>query len=405
MGGPMNNDVLKSGRPRFLVVGCGGIGGLVAAHLFAHDHDVTVLTTNAQIASAINSNGFRVLGDDRVSSVRGKAITELDSNTEAFDYILLATQPPQVEEAARGVEPFLAPQGAMVTFQNGLCEERIAKIAGKDRVLGGVVAWGASMHEPGVYERTSPGGFVLGRMDGTHDERLEPLAMALKTIGETTISSNLAGARWWKLAINCTITSVGALGGEGLGVLMRHRFVRRLALEIMTEVVLASRAEGVRLEKVSGTLDLDWIALTDAERNAVGSTGLFAKHAILLAVGTRFRKMRSSMLAAIERGRPPAVDFLNGEITRRGQMYGIATPINAAVQSEVHAVAAKRKTPSIDLCRALYDNTRHLVNAPVSVPPPPAEADPAALDPEPHAPAPTRPMRRSAPSSSLELGG
>lgn len=391
-------------RRRFLVVGCGGIGGLVAAHLFGHDQDVTVLTTNTQIASAINSNGFRVLGDERVSSVRGRAITELDPTTEPFDYILLATQPPQVEEAARGVAPWLAPRGAMVTFQNGLCEERIAKIAGKDRVLGGVVAWGASMHEPGVYERTSPGGFVLGRMDGAADDRLEPLAAALGSMGETIVSNNLAGARWSKLAINCAITSLGALGGERLGVLMRHRFIRRLALEIMTEVVLTSRAEGVRLEKVSGTLDLDWIALTDAERTAVGSTGLFAKHAILLAVGTRFRKMRSSMLAAIERGRPPAVDFLNGEITRRGQMHGIATPINGAVQAEVHALASQRKTPSLDLCRSLYENTRGLVHAPVSVRPPPADADPAALDPEAHSP-PARASRRTKPSSSLELGG
>ena len=377
---------------------------MVAAHLFAQDHDVTVLTTNTRIASAINSEGFRIDGDDRVQSVRGNAVTELEPNAEPFDYILLATQPPQVEEAARGVQKYLASDGAMVTFQNGLCEARIAKIVGKNHVLGGVVAWGASMHEPGVYERTSPGGFVLGRMDGAHDERLEPLAFALGSIGETIISSNLAGARWSKLAINCAITSLGALGGERLGILMRHRYIRRLALEIMTEVVLASRAEGVRLEKVSGTLDLDWIALTDAERNAVGSTGLFAKHAILLAVGTRFRKMRSSMLAAIERGRPPAVDFLNGEITRHGQIHGLATPINAAVQAEVHAVAAKRKTPSLDLCRALYDNTRNLVNAPVSVPVP-AEADSAALDPEPFASTVTRKPKRSSSTSSIELNG
>lgn len=401
----MNGGISKSGGPRFLVVGCGGIGGLVAAHLFAHGHDVTVLTTNTQIASAINSNGIRIVGDDRVNSVRGKAETDLGPSTEAFDYILLATQPPQVEEAARDVLPFLAPHGAMVTFQNGLCEERIASIAGKDRILGGVVAWGASMLEPGVYERTSPGGFVLGRMDGASDERLEPLALALGSIGETTISHNLAGARWSKLAINCAITSLGALGGERLGVLMRHRFIRRLALEVMTEVVLTSRALGVRLEKVSGTLDLDWIALTDEERRAVGSTGLFVKHAILIAVGTRFRKMRSSMLAAIERGRPPAVDFLNGEITRRGQASGVATPINSAIQTEVHAVAAKRKTPSLDLCRALYENTRHLAIAPISVPPPPAEADPAALDPEPFTPPPARHSTRQSTSSSIELGG
>jgi len=388
--------------PRFLVVGCGGIGGLVAAHLFAGGHDVTALTTNRQIASAINTNGLRVVGDPTLSYARGRAVEKLESGAAPFDYILLATQPPQVEEAARGVLEFLAPRGAMVTFQNGLCEERIAKIAGPERTLGGVVAWGASMHEPGVYERTSPGGFVLGRIDGALDDRLAPLGAALSSIGEIIYSENLAGARWSKLAINCAITSLGALGGDRLGVLLRHRFIRRLALEIMTEVVLTARASGVRLEKVSGTLDLDWIALTDAERSAVGSPGLFAKHTILLAVGTRFRKMRSSMLAAIERGRPPAVDFLNGEIVTRGTRLGIPTPINAAVQAEVHALASQKRKPSLEVCRALYERTRHLVDAPFSIPPPPAEPDSAALDPDPSLLAPPR---ASLPSrvSSLEL--
>lgn len=402
----MSQDSVSSGArssgPRFLVVGCGGIGGLVAAHLFAGGHDVTALTTNARIAEAINTKGLRVLGENSPGTVRGRAITELSPGIEPFDYILLATQPPQVEEAARGVLPFLAETGAMVTFQNGLCEPRLAQIAGPDRVLGGVVAWGASMTEPGVYERTSPGGFVLGRMDGQPDDRLYPLAKALSSIGETIITDNLAGARWSKLAINCAITSLGALGGDRLGALLRHRFIRRLTLEIMTEVVLVARASGVKLQKVSGTLDLDWIALSDADRMAVASPSLFAKHAILLAVGTRFRKMRSSMLAAIERGRPPAVDFLNGEITSRGLALGVATPINAAIQAEVHALAANRTPPSLALCRALYERTRSLVNAPFSIPPPPAEADPAALDPEIPPPPRKATASRVAPSS-LEL--
>jgi 2-dehydropantoate 2-reductase len=352
----------RPGSPRFLIVGCGGIGGVVAAHLFEQGHDVTALTTNPLIADAVNANGFRVRGEGSPGTVRGRAAQKLTQGTRPFDYVLLATQPPQVEEAAKTALPFLAPTGAMVCFQNGLCEERIAEIAGPERVLGGVVAWGASMVEPGLYDRTSSGGFVLGRMDGAPDARLEELSRALEAIGPTTVTNNLAGARWSKLAINCAITSLGAIGGDRLGALMRHRFIRRLALEIMSEVVFVARAAGVRLEKVSGTLDLDWIALTDAERIAVGSPGLVAKHALLLAVGARFRRMRSSMLGAIERGRPPAVDFLNGEVTIRGDKLGVQTPINAAIQAEVHTVAQRKARPSLELARALYDRTRAIVN-------------------------------------------
>lgn len=362
--------------PRILVVGCGGIGGVVAAHLFEQGHDVTVVTTNALIHDAIESHGFRVRGEASPGTVRGHAVLKLDPKAKPFDYVLLATQPPQVEEAAKSAVAALAPQGAMVCFQNGLCEERIATIAGAERTLGAVVAWGASMIEPGVYDRTSSGGFVIGRMDGRRDDpRLDELARLLEAVGPTTVSDNLAGARWSKLAINCAISSLGTVGGDRLGALMRHRFIRRLALEIMTETVEVARALGVRLEKVSGTIDLDWIALTPADRVATGSASLVAKHALLLAVGARYRRLRSSMLAAIERGRPPAVEFLNGEVVSRGATLGIATPVNAKIREMVLAIAKGTEGPSLELARKLFDATRGA--APASVAPPPA-GEPAA---------------------------
>jgi 2-dehydropantoate 2-reductase len=344
--------------PRILVVGCGGIGGIVAAHLFEQGHDVVALTQNPLIADAINSQGFRVRGDASPGTVRGRTVRALEPGTLAFDYIILATQPPQVEEAARSVAAHLAPEGAMLCLQNGLCEERVAAIVGASRVLGGIVSWGASMIEPGVYDRTSAGGFVVGRLDGAPDARLDELARILEAIGPTSVTGNLAGARWSKLAINCAISSLGTVGGDRLGALMRHRHVRRLALEVMTEVVAVARALDVRLEKVSGTIDLEWIALTEAERASAGSPSLFTKHALLLAVGARYRRLRSSMLAAIERGRPPAVDFLNGEVVTRGASLSVPTPVNAAVREQVLAIAAGDTKPSHDLLRSLFQRTR-----------------------------------------------
>ena len=227
----MTSVAPAASSPRLLVVGCGGIGGVLTAHLIEQGHDVTALTTNTMILEALNANGFRVRGEGSPGTVKGHALLEIPTGTRPFDYVLLATQPPQVEDAARRALPFLAAHGAMVVFQNGLCEERIAAIAGADRVLGAVVAWGASMLEPGVYDRTSAGGFVLGRLDGASDPRLDELSRILEAIGPTQISENLRGARWSKLAINCAISSLGTVAGDRLGVLMRQRFVlRRLAL-------------------------------------------------------------------------------------------------------------------------------------------------------------------------------
>lgn len=347
--------------PRVLVVGCGGIGGITAANLQEHltplGGAVVAFTTNHEIARAVNEKGYRLTGVEAPRAVRGRCVTRLEDAGDAFDIVVLATQPPQVEDAARDALPWLAPAGVMLVLQNGLCEGRIARIAGPDRVVGAVVGWGAAMLEPGRYERTASGGFTLGRLDGSEDATLRAVGSALECIGPVTLSKNLAGARWSKLAINCTISTLGTLGGERLGVLMRSLTVRRLALRIMTEVVRVAAAEGVRLEKVSGTLDLDWLALTDEEVKVSGSASLVAKHATLLAVGARFRRMRSSMLAAIERGRPPAVDFLNGEIVERGQRHGIPTPVNAAARELVHAIARGERSSSRETILALADAT------------------------------------------------
>ena len=114
----------------------------------------------------------------------------------------------------------------------------------------------------------------------------------------------------------------------------------------MTEAVAIAKAEDVLLEKVAGTLDLEWVALTEADKTAAASVSLTAKHALLLAVGLRYRRMRSSMLAAIERKRTPAIDYLNGEIVSRGKQHGIATPINARIVDTVWSIANGKLTSS-----------------------------------------------------------
>ena len=270
---------------------------------------------------------------------------------------MLATQPQDVERSASRAAGVLAPDGRIVCLQNGLCEYRVKNHVDAARILGAVVAWGGNQIEPGLYDRTSAGGFVLGRLDGQDDSRAHELARLLECIGPTTVTRNLAGARWSKLAINCAISALGTVGGDRLGVLMRSRRVRRLALEIMTEVVLVARKESIALEKVSGTLDLDWLALTEAERTMSGGPSLVAKHGLLLAVGARFRRMRSSMLAAIERGRPGAVDFLNGEIVERAAAVGVDVPVNRAIQTMIHDIGRREKTSSIGLIYELYAQT------------------------------------------------
>jgi 2-dehydropantoate 2-reductase len=345
-------------------MGCGGIGGIIAATLLERGEELTIVTHNPSIATAINAHGLVVKDEDRQWVVPGRATVTVPDGSGPFDFVFLATQPPQVEEAVRSAAGVLTANGALVCFQNGLCERRVAATIGAEHTLGAIVAWGGSMLAPGTYERTSTGGFVIGRLDGGSDPRIETLRRMLSAIGPVDVTHNLRGARWSKLAINCAISSLGTVGGDRLGALLKYRFVRRLGLEVMTEAVAVARARGVQLEKVSGTIDLDWVALTDTERTASGSPTLMAKHALLLAVGAKFRRLRSSMLVAIERGREPAVDFLNGEVVWHGQELGVPTPLNARIVEMIRAIARGALQPGVPLLRQLYVESRDDVSAP-----------------------------------------
>ena len=343
--------------PRFLVVGLGGIGGIVAAHLLRAGHDVLSVTTNSAIRAALQRDGFRVANEGAPWTVHGPVMGSAPAG-ERFDFVVLATQPPKVETAARESAAHLAPAGAMVVLQNGLCEERIAEVLGPNRVVGGIVSWGASTAGPGRYVRTAKGRFTFGTLAGTDDERCRTIGAAVASVGPWSVTTNLRGARWTKLAFNCAVSTLGTVGGDRLGALIRHAEVRRLGLEVMTEVVQVAAAEGVKLERLSGTVDLGHLALTPRERQGRAQLSLLGKHALLRLVGARYRNLRSSMLAAIERGRPPAVDFLNGEVVQRARRHGIHVPVNELLTSTVHRIASGLEKPGLVTLRTIYEDTR-----------------------------------------------
>lgn len=354
---------------RVLLVGCGGIGGIVAATLSRAGVEVAVVTGNAEIRAALLQHGARVRDlDGTVWSARPKLPIVVEAREllgtpgqplVPYDLCLLGTKTTTLETALRDVQPLLGENGSVVCLQNGLPEERAAAVLGADRVIGCVVGWGATLIEPGLSARSSTGGFQLGRVPpGKSDARLAEAAAVLGRGFDARIAADFAGVRWSKLAINCATSTLGAAGGDTLGRLLRYRFVRRLALEIWSEVAAVARASKVRMAKVAGTLDIERLSISERERNLrLGSPGLFLKHAVLWGLALKFRRMRSSMAIAIERGRRPEIDWLNGEVVRRGAALGIATPVNGALVALIHDIVAKKQRPGVDTLYGVYRRT------------------------------------------------
>src|SRR6185503_21008358 len=122
-------------QQRILVMGAGSIGGIAAATLTEIGAAVTAVSTNATIRAAVDKAGFRVIDEGEERVVRGWVSPAPEGK---YDLVILATQPPNVEDAARTALPHLADDGQVVVLQNGLCEERIATLVGPERVIGAI---------------------------------------------------------------------------------------------------------------------------------------------------------------------------------------------------------------------------------------------------------------------------
>jgi 2-dehydropantoate 2-reductase len=325
-------------QERILLMGCGSVGGVIAGGLLREGYEVSIVTHNETITERINTNGIHLITPMGEWTVKVQAFTGLDSVQGPFDTVLLAMKATDVEQAAYELGSRLAAGGYVVTLQNGIVEDRIGDILGRDRVIGALVGWGATMRTPGDYEMTSLGETVIGELDGEESSRVERLRQILENATPTTISSNIYGVLWSKLAINCTITALGAVTGQLLGEMLRRGRIRRLALNITSEVVDVAEALDVELEPVGGTLDVHRLYLPPTQRYRGLHFNVVLKHAIMLIVGLRFRRLKSSMLQSLERGRRPEIDFMNGYVVERSREVGVPTPVNEAITTLIREI-------------------------------------------------------------------
>jgi 2-dehydropantoate 2-reductase len=289
---------------RIGVIGLGAIGGVVAARLSQRwdwTHDRLWLAAGRR-AEMLRDKGLSV---DGAAALRPRIFETLPSGS--YDFILLCTRTSDSESALAPALPFLAADGAVVCLQNGLPEARTMRLAGPHRVLGAVIGWSVTMRAPGEYAITGKGKFVLGgpaSLGGAGKRRREA-AQILGCVFPVRETDNLEGARFSKLAINCAMSTLGAVSGLSLGEWTARKEARELALRIVREVVEEGRSRGVRFEAVSG-LRPDWL---------VQAPRWVADAAIELSA-LRRPEQRTGMIELLQRGRHAGIEDLNGLIPR-----------------------------------------------------------------------------------------
>jgi 2-dehydropantoate 2-reductase len=343
---------------RIGIMGAGAIGSVVGGMLAEAGHDVTLIDQWPAHIEAIRANGLRLSGTcgDHVVQVRALQLFEAQAIEEPFDVVFLSVKGYDTDWATLFAIRFLAePDGVIVDLQNGMNDERVAALAGRERTLGCVITISAGMYEPGHSTRTDTQavGFKLGELDGQETPRVRELVRMLSDVAPTKATTNLFGERWSKLAVNCMANPLAGLSGYGSADIRTLPIPRRIAIHIAAEVIRVGRAAGYEVEPIFGI---------DAQRfvDAADGRGLDMLEADMAAGAESLAGGRPSLLQDVMRGRRTEIDELNGYVVEAGRRFGVLTPTNEAVVREVrrHGVGRLRPDPTnLDQLAALVAST------------------------------------------------
>jgi 2-dehydropantoate 2-reductase len=318
---------------RIGVIGAGAIGSVVGGLLTRGGHDVTLIDQWPEHVEAMRTRGLRLSGTcgEHLIPVRALHLHEAQSLREPFDFAFVAVKSYDTEWATHLAVAYLRSSGAVVDFQNGINDERVAAVAGRERTLGCVITISAGLYEPGHAVRTDTGliGFKVGEHDGADSPRARELARILNDVAPSRVTTNLWGERWSKLAVNCMANPLAGLSGLGSAEVRSEAGPRRVAIHLAAEVIRVGRALGHEIEPLLGI---------EAQRfvDAAEGRGLEEVEADMAAEAKRRSGGRPSFLQDVLKGRRTEIDHLNGYVSAQGRRAGVPTPFNDAIVTEVH---------------------------------------------------------------------
>ncbi len=293
------------------VMGAGAVGCYFGGMLARAGHDVTLIARPRHV-EAIRRDGLRMETKTFDEHVRLNAVTEASGAKDA-DLVLFCVKSMDTESAGRELGPFLRPDTLVLCLQNGVDNaERLRTVLPEHAVAAAVVYVATEMAGPGHLKHHGRGELVIEPPPAS-----ERVAQALREAGvPTDISSNVRGALWLKLILNCAYNAISAIAQKPYGENVKGEGIWDVMRDVVDECLAVAKADGVHVPADAHT----------AARKLVES----------------MPSQYSSTAQDLARGKPTEIDFLNGYVVRRGQALDVPTPANRVLWALVKLIESKR---------------------------------------------------------------
>ena len=306
---------------RYVVVGAGALGALLAAQLWQADIPV-VLVARGENLRAIRDRGVTVHRPDGTDVVRVPVAGRPDEvDLTADDILMLATKTQDVEQVLQewSWQPVegggLAADLPVVTLHNGLAAEHAA-LRRFSAVFGASLWIATSYLVPG--EIVSPSWPVIG----------------LAWIGAVGSATAAVAAQ---VAADFERAGYAARVVDDIAGVKAHKLLGNLsnALDLFEgePQQFAHARERITAEAVEVYAAARVVAIDPSVQAGIGFEALHIR-----AVPGQLAGKRSTW-QSFARGSSSEIDFLNGEIVLLGRLHSVAMPVNERIQRVLGALA------------------------------------------------------------------
>jgi 2-dehydropantoate 2-reductase len=232
------------------IVGAGAIGGITGAHLARAGHRVLLVDRDREHVEAIRRDGLEV-GGRADFRVRVPACLPDEVAGPPIGVLVLAVKTLHTLEALSPLVPKLAPDGYVLSMQNGLEEERIAALVGVERTVGAFLTFGGHYERPGRVIYSGPGTLRVGELDGRLTDRVRTLARTLSDFHPTEPTDNIHGYLWGKLILGVIYFATATVDADVVDI-FGDPAARRVLSDLAAEAGAVADGLGIRVEPFDG---------------------------------------------------------------------------------------------------------------------------------------------------------
>lgn len=328
-----------------LIWGAGAIGGTVGAYLRRAGFPVLFVDRSADHVAALNERGLNITGP--IEEFQVSATARLPEQVAGrYDRTFLCVKAHDTAAAIEAMAPHVSDSGYVVSLQNGLNEDVIARRIGKARTIGAFVNFGADYISPGVVHYAGHGAVVVGELDGGRTPRIEEVHRLLQLFDQRAVlTPNIWGYLWSKLAYGALLFAT-ALTNESIADCLAAPEFRPVLIAFAREVVAIATAKRITLEPFDGFDPRAF--LPDSGPAAAASLDAMVVH------NRKSAKTHSGIWRDLAiRKRKTEVEAQLGPVAEAAEAVGLPAPLTRRTIELIHDIEDGRRPLSWDTLREL----------------------------------------------------